>query len=152
MSKDRTTTYEPLNAAGGVLYKYTAGELYVLLIYRKDVWDLPKGKQDHGEDIRTCAIREVSEETASKPPRITHDLGTTNHSYTDKWGSFNKTTWWYAMTTDSKHFTPQRSEGITKICWKPVGEAFGLVGFDNLREVLERLIKVIPVKEPSHNK
>ncbi|MCH8558347.1 MAG: NUDIX domain-containing protein [Balneolia bacterium] len=149
MQTTKNSDFKAINAAGGVLYKYIAGELNVLLIFRNGLWDLPKGKQDEGEDIRTCAVREVSEETASAPPAITHNLGTTEHSYTDKWGSFNKTTYWYAMKTDSKHFSPQESERITKVCWKPFRQAFTLVAFDNLRTVLERLVKVLPLKEDS---
>lgn len=147
MQKTNNSDFKPIIAAGGVLYRYIAGELNVLLIFRNGLWDLPKGKQDEGENIRTCAVREVSEETASSPPDITHDLGTTEHSYTDEWGSFNKTTYWYAMRTDSKHFSPQQSEGITKVCWKPFRQAFTLVAFDNLRYVLVTLAKILPLKE-----
>ena len=42
---------EKLNAAGGVLFKDQEGVLSVLLIYRRGVWDLPKGKLDPGETV-----------------------------------------------------------------------------------------------------
>ena len=35
----------------------------VLFIYRKNKWDLPKGKLDEGENLEEAAIREVVEET-----------------------------------------------------------------------------------------
>lgn len=35
----------------------------VLFIYRKNKWDLPKGKLDDGENLEEAAIREVVEET-----------------------------------------------------------------------------------------
>ena len=34
----------------------------LLVIYRLNKWDLPKGKLEKGEDISNCAIREVEEE------------------------------------------------------------------------------------------
>jgi 8-oxo-dGTP pyrophosphatase MutT (NUDIX family) len=136
--------YEPVNAAGGVVYRQSGAGTMVLMIYRRGVWDLPKGKQDEGEDIRKCAVREVAEETGTtgNPPVITHDLGTTLHRYMDKWGSFQKTTWWFAMTTNAGHFSPQRSEEITKICWVGIPEAIRIAEFDNLKTVLQRFQKL----------
>ena len=41
--------------AGGGLVRNKEGKY--LLIYRHKLWDLPKGKQEPGEDIETCALR-----------------------------------------------------------------------------------------------
>ena len=49
----------PINAGGG-LVQNQAGEY--LLIHRNGLWDLPKGKQEEGEDIALTALREVEEE------------------------------------------------------------------------------------------
>ncbi len=133
----------PISAAGGVLYRSRKGAYEVLLIYRRGVWDLPKGKLDDGETIRECAVREVSEEVGCPGPDITHDLGTTVHIYKDKWGHFEKTTWWYAMQTDAQHFSPEQEEDITKVCWVNLEKAFDMVGFENLKEVLSRFKNVL---------
>ncbi|AXJ00033.1 8-oxo-dGTP pyrophosphatase MutT, NUDIX family [Cyclonatronum proteinivorum] len=132
------TDYKPVTAAGGVLFKEIAGEPQVLMIYRNGFWDLPKGKLDAGESIPECAIREVAEETGCPLPEIVTELGTTYHSYTDKWGDFAKTTWWYAMQTDARKFTPQTEEGITKVCWIETDRALEIAGFDNLKDILLR--------------
>ena len=50
-------------AAGGVVLRKDSHSSDVLCIFRNGVWDLPKGKQAKGEDLRTCALREIKEET-----------------------------------------------------------------------------------------
>ncbi|WP_291482070.1 NUDIX hydrolase [Cyclonatronum sp.] len=136
------TVYKPVTAAGGVVFTQIAGKPHVLMIYRNDVWDLPKGKLDKGESIPECAAREVSEETGCPLPEIKAELGTTLHQYTDKWGDFEKTTWWYAMQTKAKKFSPQTDEGITKVCWIELKRAREIAGFENLKEVLNRFASI----------
>jgi 8-oxo-(d)GTP phosphatase len=52
-------------AAGAVTVRRRRGATEVLLVHRPryDDWSFPKGKLDPGEDVRTCAVREVEEET-----------------------------------------------------------------------------------------
>ena len=56
------TKFKVIRAAGGVVDK----EGKTLLIHRNGLWDLPKGKMERNEDIRSCALREVEEETGVK--------------------------------------------------------------------------------------
>lgn len=132
--------YKPINAAGGLLLRDIAGTPHVLLILRNHKWDLPKGKQEKGEGIQSCARREVAEEVgiSEKNIRLGHALGCTLHRYTDKHGAFEKTTYWFLMHSEAAAFTPQEKEGITKTCWIALSEAPGLVAFDNLKTVLAR--------------
>ncbi|MGN6802419.1 MAG: NUDIX hydrolase, partial [Ginsengibacter sp.] len=67
-----------IEAAGG-LVKNKKDE--ILLIYRREKWDLPKGKLDEDETIEHCAIREVEEETSLKDLRIIKPLESTFHTY-----------------------------------------------------------------------
>ncbi len=139
MTKTKETEWKPIKAAGGVVLKRENGELRVLMIYRRGVWDLPKGKLDKGETIEESATREVAEETGSEPPEIIAPLGTTIHRYTDKWGSFEKTTWWYVMKTKSTLFRPEKKEGIEKVCWIKIEEAIELAEFENLKDILKKV-------------
>ena len=56
---------------GGVVFRPGSGELEVALIRtknlrEKDVWALPKGGREEGEDEESAALREVREETGWK--------------------------------------------------------------------------------------
>tara|TARA_R110000868_G_scaffold368227_3_gene631253 strand:- start:367 stop:786 length:420 start_codon:yes stop_codon:yes gene_type:complete len=132
---------KPIIAAGGVIFSKTNhnGEPKVLLIYRNQLWDLPKGKLEKGESIPMCAAREVAEETGSEIPIIISELGTTYHEYQEKKKYIGKTTYWYSMIYPrNQKLLPQKSEAIEKIEWVELGKAKKIVAFENLREVLNK--------------
>lgn len=102
--------------AGGGLVRNTKGEY--LMMYRKGKWDIPKGKIEEDEDIKSGSIREVEEETGVTNLAISYKLGKTYHTYKlkDKW--VLKETHWYAMRTDFQgELVPQTKEGIEKVVW-----------------------------------
>lgn len=107
--------FKEVNAAGG-LVSNRRGD--VLLIRRNDLWDLPKGHQEEGEDISVTALREVQEETGVLNLRLGGLICITDHCYrrNDIWHL--KHTWWYDMLyTDPVDLTPQREEDISKAAW-----------------------------------
>ena len=107
--------FKEVNAAGG-LVSNRRGD--VLLIRRNDLWDLPKGHQEAGEDISVTALREVQEETGVLNLELKELICITDHCYrrNDIWHL--KHTWWYDMLyTDPVDLTPQREEDITKAAW-----------------------------------
>ncbi|MDR8392077.1 NUDIX domain-containing protein [Aliifodinibius sp. S!AR15-10] len=127
----------PVTAAGGVLYKVENDSILVLLIYRRGVWDLPKGKLEGEESIKECAQREVSEEVGCRLPEIRQKLITTYHEYEEAEEYIGKTTHWYAMEAGKEEdLEPETEEDITKLAWFPLEEAIEKVGYQNLREVL----------------
>jgi 8-oxo-dGTP pyrophosphatase MutT (NUDIX family) len=104
-------------AAGGVV-ENIKGEL--LMIYRRNKWDLPKGKLDKDEPIEQCALREVQEETGVKDLKIKFLTGITHHEYFDNYTNeiVEKETHWYAMKTNGvPQLFPQTEEDITDIAW-----------------------------------
>ena len=107
--------FREVNAAGGMVSNRRGD---VLLIRRNDLWDLPKGHQEEGEDISVTALREVSEETGVDHLELGRLICITDHCYrrNDVWHL--KHTWWYDMLyTDPVDLTPQREEDITKAAW-----------------------------------
>lgn len=132
---------QPVTAAGGVVVSLspTGENRRVLLIYRRGVWDLPKGKQEQGEAIEACAVREVAEEIGlSRLPEIVRPLIKTYHEYEQDQVLMGKTTHWYLMKLEDEEigFTPQTKEGIEEVAWHSLQEAKEKVGYDNLRKVL----------------
>lgn len=105
-----------ITAAGGMV-KNPQDE--ILFIYRNHRWDLPKGKTEKNEDIKSCAIREVEEETGVKGLEITKFITRTYHVFRRKGKLRLKETYWYEMFTDyDGELTPEQSEGIKKAKWK----------------------------------
>lgn len=107
----------PIIAAGGIVMNPNQE---ILWIFRRGFWDLPKGKLDPNETIEACAIREVMEETGISHLILGKLILTTTHQYHDKFlnKEVEKTTYWYAMTTDLiQEGKPQTEEDIEAIAW-----------------------------------
>lgn len=108
--------YLLINAAGG-LVKNEKDEM--LMIFRRNKWDLPKGKIEANEDIEKAAIREVKEETGLKTVRITKKITETYHAYSEKGVKCIKKTYWFEMMASSiQKLVPQIEESISKAEWK----------------------------------
>lgn len=104
-----------VTAAGG-LVRNAANDL--LLIFRRNHWDLPKGKIDSGETEEQTAVREVEEETGVSGLKIISRLTPTFHVYTIGKEWILKETHWFSMTCSRPEDTkPQAEEGITEIRW-----------------------------------
>ncbi|MBR2127706.1 MAG: NUDIX domain-containing protein [Bacteroidales bacterium] len=107
--------FKEVNAGGG-LVSNRRGDF--LLISRNGLWDLPKGHQDPGEDIRVTALREVQEETGINDLEVRELICITDHCYRRDGIWHLKHTWWYDMLyTDPTDLTPQKEEDITKAAW-----------------------------------
>ena len=114
-----------IKAGGGIVYNQ---EGKVLMIKRHGKWDLPKGKKEKGENIATCALREVEEETGVKKLLIQRFRMITYHIFKRDGQYFLKETYWYHMTTTfKKKLVPQTEEDIEKACWKDEAEVRELV-------------------------
>lgn len=141
---------QSVTAAGGAIFRPGNKASEVLVIYRRSVWDLPKGKQEDQESVEECALREVSEEIGIKTsPKIVASLTKTYHEYERDEKLYGKTTHWFAMKlSDSLNvdFHPQTEEGIEQVTWMAIPEAKKRVDYKNLVSVLESLEKHIDVK------
>lgn len=131
-------------AAGGFVTRRGGAGTEVLLIFRRGMWDVPKGKAKKKESMKQCAIREVQEELGIDAVQLGQPLGATVYSY-DLYDRRRqlihaiKTTHWFQMTTSEEEFRPQLEEGITDVAWFAWEEALRLTGFEVFRRHMARI-------------
>ena len=107
--------FKIIRAAGGIVSNKNNEKLF---IYRLDKWDLPKGKIEKGEEIKTAAIREIEEECGITDLTILKQLQDTYHVYSFKDQLILKQTYWFELTSRySGELVPQLEEDITKVEW-----------------------------------
>ncbi len=105
-----------VEAAGGIV-RSSSGK--VLVINRRNKWDLPKGKVEKGEEPARAALREVSEETGLGNLTLGKKITDTYHTYLLNGEPILKKTTWYEMTYDGAEgeAIPQEEEEITEVLW-----------------------------------
>lgn len=136
--KDFKSLYYYIKAGGGLVLN-PFGK--ILLIYRRNVWDLPKGKQDPGETLAETALREVREETGLTNLRIIERLDNGYHCYMMSKQRTLKRTRWYLMQTNSpSQLLLQKEEGIQDAAWFDPREVPNLKMpmYNNIRDVILR--------------
>ena len=119
-------TSKIVHAAGGLI-ENERGE--VLFLFRRNIWDLPKGKIDGGEGPEECALREVNEETGIREIKLQELLLVTHHIYEENGFSILKETHWFRMKAPGNQaLVPQLEEDITELRW--IAEK----GFDEVKK------------------
>jgi 8-oxo-dGTP pyrophosphatase MutT (NUDIX family) len=130
-------------AAGGLVLN---DNKELLMIFRRDKWDLPKGKLDDNEKIKDCALREVKEETGLKNVKLEQFLGSTFHEYFDEYSNQDivKETHWFKMHASSDQpLIPQQEEDIEIIEWVNENDISEKLknSYANIIEIIEVLKK-----------
>lgn len=108
-----------IHAAGGIVRNEREE---ILMIYRLDKWDFPKGKVEESEAYAEAAVREVEEETGLHDITLGEPLPSTFHTYELHGEPILKETHWYAMNAPKQSLTPQTVEDITQAVWVPLNE------------------------------
>ena len=125
-------------AAGGVVVRSEDLEA-PLLMMRRGVWDLPKGKVEAWESNEIAAEREIKEETGLQKLKLIEPLTQTFHFYYHKKEWYFKTTYWYLFKAIPPYnLLPQVEEDITSLSWEKMDTDIidNLFTFENIREVL----------------
>lgn len=107
-------SYTMIEAAGGLVFNDAK---LLLMIYRNNRWDLPKGKIEGHEEPDEAALREVTEECGIHHLNVKKQLSITYHTYVLNKERILKRTYWFKMTTSETNLTPQNNEGITEARW-----------------------------------
>lgn len=121
-----SSCFQIVEAAGGLVKNQNSE---ILFIYRREKWDLPKGKIDKGESTEMAAAREVSEECGISGQKLIRHLTETYHVYTEhNIQILKKSSWFEFIYKGNEILKPQINEDITKAMW---------VGEKNMSLVLE---------------
>ena len=128
-----------VKAGGGVV---TNSKDEILFIFRRNKWDLPKGKMDKGETIENTAVREVEEETGVKNLVISSFFKDTYHIFKKDSNYFLKQTSWFNMSSNyDGELHPELNEGISKVVWKSRSKIKKIKNtFPNIKLLLKKLI------------
>jgi ADP-ribose pyrophosphatase YjhB (NUDIX family) len=133
--------FKVIKAAGGVVIKNKK----MLLMFRRGVWDLPKGKLDDGESSRQGAAREVEEETGVRVA-VGERVCTTWHTYKMNGNRILKRTKWYLMSVlDDRNMAPQADEGIEQLAWLDQRQTKKALmnSFSSIRYVIDETSKLV---------
>jgi len=113
--KEFSSLFSIIEAAGGLVFGSNDN---VLVIKRRGLWDLPKGKLEQKEIPEVAAIREVEEECGLSNLRLSNLIETTYHTYQLNNKSILKRTFWYEMShKGNEKPVPQTKEDITEAKW-----------------------------------
>ncbi len=135
---DIKSLYNYIKAGGGLVLN-PFGK--VLLIFRRGVWDLPKGKQDPGETLAQTAVREVCEETGLIDLELIERLNNGYHCYLmSKQRTLKRTRWYLMKTNTPDQLVLQKEEGIQDAAWFDPREipTLQMPMYNNIRDVLIR--------------
>jgi len=107
--------FSVIEAAGGIVQNDNKD---LLFIFRRNKWDLPKGKLEKNESPEICAEREIEEETGVRDLQLRKKIGDTYHIYDEYGKHFLKVSHWYYFTCPAKqNIEPQTEEDITEVKW-----------------------------------
>ena len=138
-----TSGDEPIQAAGGVVWRRQGDGVELLLIHRPryDDWTLPKGKADSGDaDAAATAVREVWEETG-----LRCDLGAELGQISYEVKGRPKVVRYWAMQVEEEQgqssFVPNAE--VDRVAWLAPEEAKALLVYLPDAQVVDRFLVFI---------
>lgn len=127
-----------IEAAGGLLWRDSAGFLEVMLVHRPryDDWTLPIGRLEPKEPIEVCALREVAEETGLQC-KLGAYLGALEVEAGDGLHRFHI----FAMQPIAGRFVANPETDQSE--WLPIQEAMSRATYENVRNLLGRAAELL---------
>ena len=116
------------------------------MIYKNQVWDLPKGKLEKGESALNAALREVKEETGINHVNIVSEPFFTYHIYLSafqlsyKQIYLKETTWFQMEVLTKQNINPQFEEGIERLEWFTKDMLKRIKTYESIKLVLKKFV------------
>ena len=135
-------------SAGGVVVRRLKGEWHAAAIRprgKKDVWALPKGIVDPGEDPAETALREVAEETGVSG-RLVGKLGDVRYVYTWKGERVFKVVSFYLVRYSSGRLgdiAPAFRREVAETRWLPLADAQRLLSYPGEKDMARRALELV---------
>ncbi len=125
MFKDLKELLLNIPAAGGIIENQ---KQEVLMIFRRGMWDLPKGKLKFDESFEDAAERECREEVGLNELKLIKKVANTFHFFRDKKQTrcLKKTKWFHFQDNSGHPIIPQAEEDIEQASWFPMEDALSL--------------------------
>lgn len=113
----------------------------VALVYREKQKDytFPKGHLEEGEDLKTCAIREVEEETKRKP-EIIENIKPFEQRYTTKVGEKCAC---YMFVAKDIGKSDNSSLDTHDVCWVDFDKVEEVLSYKSLKKEWKKVKKII---------
>ena len=138
--KEMFSDFIKIKAAGGLVQRKET----FLMIKRKGLWDIPKGKINKKEPKEDAAIREVAEECGIDGHKIIDSLVVTYHTmkFKGRW-ALKRTDWYMMKYKGPGKVKPQTNEGITKVKWMTEEHMLSIRGrtYGSINEVLDAYVR-----------
>ncbi len=138
-------------SAGGVIFRRRGGRIEVALIatHKGEVWSLPKGLKEEGENLARTAHREVKEETGLDG-RILGLIDNIHYFYAhkEKEGTkrFFKIVYFFLMEYTAGDVADHDWE-VDDCRWFPIDEAVEKISYKDEREILVKAKEMLFKKE-----
>lgn len=130
-------------AAGIVCWRVKNKTLEVALVHRENYndWGFPKGKQDPGETLSECAVRETLEEAGFKV-KLGRKLGVISYKLPN--GENKEVHYWASKVSEKaiKKSTFKANKEIAAIEWVSAKKSLGLLSYEHDRELLAKAISL----------
>jgi len=136
---------ETATSAGGVVYRLTEKGMEVVLCGRtaENLWGLPKGTPEPGEELLEAAKREVREETGLDVA-VKEEIGSIRYWFARKEEGvrYHKTVFHYLFVPVGGSLESHNAE-YDRAEWFPVEEALRILSYPNEAEIVREAADIV---------
>jgi 8-oxo-dGTP pyrophosphatase MutT (NUDIX family) len=134
-------------SAGGVVIRRIKGEWHAAVIQPagKEVWALPKGLVDRGEEPAATALREVQEETGVEG-RLVGKLGDVRYVYTWKGERVFKVVSFFLVRYSRGRLgdiVPAMRREVSAARWIRLEDASRILAYTGERQMADRAVEIV---------